>query len=238
MLLLQAAFWGMLTFHLIHALMTHRGGAPAARGRFSNFVLVSQTPLFVIACYFTASQGLFSRQLVSPLYIALGVAAGHLVFGASLLITHRSWRDVTAYFIDLKPIWTFLKDSPLVFMRFTTVAIVEEIIWRSAAQPLLISATGLPLVGILAVAAAFCIVHEHIFTNPIMVTLEFLGFSLLLGVLFYFTHSLILVIVIHAVRDIEIAYLEYAEKADELGDPELALQEYEKSLTRRHLEKA
>ena len=72
--------------------------------------------------------------------------------------------------------------------------------------------------GIVLIAAAFVVVHKHFFENTWYVSVEFCAFALLIGVLYYWTESFILVIVIHALRDIEIAYLEYLVKVEELGD--------------------
>jgi len=41
------------------------------------------------------------------------------------------------------------------------------------------------------------------------------------------TGSFILVVLVHAVRDIEITYLDYCVKAEELGDEQRALHEIE-----------
>jgi membrane protease YdiL (CAAX protease family) len=83
--------------------------------------------------------------------------------------------------------------------------------------------------GILAVAAAFVVVHKHFFENTWHISLEFVIFALLLGGLYFWTGSFILVMVIHALRDIEIAYLEYLIKVEELGDAEQAAKAIEQA---------
>ena len=71
--------------------------------------------------------------------------------------------------------------------------------------------------------------HKHFFENTRAVSVEFCAFGLLLGVLYYWTQSFVLVVVIHAMRDIEIAYLEYLIKVEELGDEEAAAKSIEQS---------
>ncbi|MCL4694477.1 MAG: CPBP family intramembrane metalloprotease, partial [Candidatus Hydrogenedentes bacterium] len=168
--------------------------------------------------------------------IAIGLVAGHLIFGLSLLATHLSWRDAWSHFFDFGPIWNFTMDSPVVLTRFLGVAVAEELIWRVAAQTILVSflAAWMPApaaagVGIAVIAAAFVVVHKHFFENTWHISLEFIVFALLLGILYHATGSFILVMVIHALRDIEIAYLEYLIKIEELGDEEQAAKAIEQA---------
>ncbi len=199
--------------------------------------------LFVLAVVHAFGSGQFSRALVSPPWIGLGLIAGHLIFGLSLLVTHRSAEDASSHFFDFGSVWRFIVDHPSVLARFIYVGFTEEVIWRAAGQPMAIDALrGLfgpnsqPRIaewaGILIVAAAFSAVHEHFLKNSPLVSLEFLLFALLLGALFQFTGSLILVIVIHGLRDIEIAYLEYIIRVHELGDETLAAGEVERAYAR------
>ena len=186
-----------------------------------------QTALLFMACYFGYLQGVFSRQLISPIYILLGLLAGHLIFGISLLITQQSLRTAASHFVDFHALWTFMIESPAVLMQFISVSIAEELIYRVGMQPLLIAWTGSAAVSIAIVAVVFSFVHEHFLKNEVMQSSEFLGFAILLGVLYYWTGSLILVIVIHAVRNIEIAFLEYLVRLDETGSEEIAARESE-----------
>lgn len=192
--------------------------------------VLMQAALFYIGCYFGYRYGVFSRELISPLYIGMGLIAGHMVFGVSLLMTHREWREVWSYFFDFSSLWNFSMESPLVLTRFVSVAVAEEIIYRVAAQPLLIELTGSTWAGIAIVVGLFCVVHTHFFVNSFVVSLEFIAFAVLVGVLYWWTGSLILVIVIHAVRNIEISHLEYLIRLDELGDEEKAMAETERAL--------
>jgi len=190
-----------------------------------TLAVLAQMALFVMACYWGVRQGVFSRQLVSPVYIGMGLLAGHLIFGVSLLATQHSIHDAAVHFVDFGSIWEFTVESPAVLMQFITVGIAEELIYRVGAQPLLIQWTGSAFAGIVLIALGFSCAHEHFFKNPFRQSVEFFGFSLLLGGLYYFTGSLILVIVIHAVRNIEIAFLEYLIRIEESGGEEQAARE-------------
>jgi membrane protease YdiL (CAAX protease family) len=82
------------------------------------------------------------------------------------------------------------------------------------------------------VAFLFAVVHEHFFKNTLVVSFEFFGFALLLGGLYYWTESLILVILIHVVRDFEITFLEFVIKVHEYGDEERASREMQEAYLR------
>lgn len=222
-------FLSLLCVHILQALVLYARRIPEEdTRRRPTAQLIIQVPLFFMAC-FIAPAGVFSRGLISPTYIGLGVLAGHIIFVLSLLITHQSFEDAASHLFDFGALWNFAMDSPIVLTRFLSVAVAEEMIWRAAAQPLAIELTGSTWAGLLAVAVGFSVVHRHFFENAFLVSAEFVGFAILLGVLYDRTGSFILVTVIHAVRDIEIAYLEYLIKVDELGDPELAAKEIERA---------
>ncbi len=202
-------------------------GLQRAARRHAVIAAYAQSALFALACYFGSHMGVFSRHLISPVYIALGLLAGHLIFGISLLITQRSVSAAAVHFVDFGSLWNFAVESPRVLMQFIVVSVSEELIYRVGAQPLAIAATGSPMLGIVIVAIAFSLVHEHFFRNSALQSGEFFAFAIALGALYYATGSLILVIVIHAVRNIEIAFLEYLIRVDELESEEAAAREAE-----------
>ncbi|MCX5769090.1 MAG: CPBP family glutamic-type intramembrane protease [Candidatus Hydrogenedentes bacterium] len=156
--------------------------------------------------------------MISPIGIGAGLAAGHLIFGMSVLATHRSLREAAGHLVDFGPLWAYMADNPRVLMQFASVSIGEETIYRAALQPLAVGWLG-PVLGVGAVAVVFACVHEHFFRNSLRQSGEFLGFALLLGGLYYWTGSLILVMVVHAVRNVEIAFMERLAQIEESGDP-------------------
>jgi membrane protease YdiL (CAAX protease family) len=206
------------------------------RGKLRKLHAGVQAPVFWLGVYFAIVFEQLDRSLINPLYIGLGLLTGHLIFGISLLATHQDLKDTWSHFFDFGDIWNYTMRSPVVLTRFIGVAIAEEIIWRVGAQTIAIAVLGYwlhpnvaTIAGIIGVATLFAIVHKHFFKNAWHVSVEFMAFSLLLGGLYWWTGSLILVMVIHAVRDIEIAYLEYLIKYEELGDKDEAIQAIEKS---------
>jgi len=186
-----------------------------------------QMALFVIAAYYGARLGAFSRDLASPAGFLLGLALGHFLFAISLLATHNVWRDAAVHFFDVASLARFLAETPVLIGRFLAVSFAEEMIYRVAAQPLLLALTGKTWLAIGGVAAVFSVVHKHFFENEPMQSVEFAGFSVVLGLLYHFTGSLSLVLVVHTVRNLESVFLEYLVKAGELGDEALALAELE-----------
>ncbi len=206
----------LLVIYLAWTLATlHREETPRARP--SLAVLLLQTPLFFLACWIAWQREAFSRDLVFPVSIFCGVVLGHLIFCVSLLATHRVWRDVLEHLADLRALGAFLKENPDLMLRFFGVALTEEIIYRAAAQPLLAEWTGRPLLSIVVVAVVFSLVHRHFFRNEVAQSAEFVVFALLLGGLYYASGSLILVVLVHTVRNLESVFLEYLAKVEELG---------------------
>ncbi|MBI2434799.1 MAG: CPBP family intramembrane metalloprotease [Candidatus Hydrogenedentes bacterium] len=235
---MRIAFVLVFLVYLLQALLVNSRSPDQAPRRLSPLTFSVQSLLFCLALYFAVQRGMLSRDLVSPLSIGGGLLFGHFVFGVSLLVTHQELRDAAAHFLEFKALWHFLVENPPIIFRFLLVATTEEIIYRAAAQPLLMEATGWPLLSLTAVALAFSLVHWHFFRNPVVQSAEFLGFALLLGFLYYWTVSLSLVVVIHTLRNLEIVYLEYLVKLDELGDEEQAMKAIETAYSHKPAERA
>jgi membrane protease YdiL (CAAX protease family) len=229
-------FLFFFVLYLLHALAANRAEVDGAPRAPSRLTLLLQSPLFFSALYLGYHEGLLSRDLVSPLSIGGGLLLGHLFFGLSLLITHRELRDASEHVLDWGALWRFLVENPSLLFRFLAVSITEELIYRVAAQPLFTAWTGSALVGIGLVAVVFAVIHWHFFRNPVIQSAEFLGFAILLGVLYHWTGSFSLVVTIHTVRNLEIVYLEYLVKLSELGDEEQAMREVEAQYVRHGAE--
>lgn len=215
---MNLAFLALLGLYVAFAVTVNRTEPKDASKATRTVGGILHIAIFTFAVVYAARQGVFSRQLVSPVFIGAGLLAGHLIFGVSLLVTHQSWRAAAVQFVDLNPLWEYLVDNPMVSLRFIAVSVAEELIYRVTAQPLLIEAIRSPVAAILIVAAAFSVVHRHFFKNPVGQSTEFAGFAILLGVLYHWTGSAILVLVIHAVRNVEIAYLEHVVATEESED--------------------
>ena len=221
---MSALFPALLTIYAVYAVLhglRHGESTRSKRSRPIDFLL--QTPLFCAACYLAVRDGALSRDLVSPVSIGVGLVAGHFIFFLSLFGVHQGLRDAVNLFLDLSALGRFLAECPQLIFRFLAVSIAEEVIYRAAAQPLLTESFGHALPAIVLVAAVFCVTHGHFFRNSFWESAEFAAFSLLLGILYHWSHSLSLVIVVHTMRNLEIVFLEYLAKVRELGDEPRAL---------------
>ena len=188
------------------------------RRSYNYLTAIWQGTLFLMACWWGQQQGVFSRDLISPVYLGLGLLGGHLVFGMSLIFTQGSWRDAADHFVGFGDLWDYLVENPHVLLRYVGVSMSEELIYRVAGQFLVIACFGNATYGILTVAVLFAIVHDHFFKNEIFQSVEFVAFAILLGALYYWTGSLALVVVIHAVRNIEISLLEHCIHVQNTGN--------------------
>jgi membrane protease YdiL (CAAX protease family) len=194
-----------------------------AQERSSIIGHVLQFGLLVMAILWAARLGLFSRWLWSPVDIVVGLILGHLIFSFSLLITHQHAGDVLRHSLDVRGITAFLKVSPELVFRFAGVCIIEELVYRAAAQDILALKLGHPLPAIVIAALFFCVLHQHFFRNGWACAVEFFLFSLTIGVVYYWTYSLTIVALAHLTRNLESAYLEYCLLLEEGKDQEEAL---------------
>lgn len=210
-----------------YALFANRRRAKGTWNHPPPAAIILHVPLFLVACYFGSKEGIIARDLVSPIHIGAGLLLGHLTFGVSLYITHRKLKDTLLHFLDLTALGSFLIEIPSLIFRFLIVSVTEELVYRVAAQTLLITMIRIPSLAIALVALAFSLVHRHFLRKGIADTIEFLGFSLLLGTLYYFTGSFILIVVVHWLRNLEIVYIEYLEKVCQLDDEDAALKSIE-----------
>lgn len=192
------------------------GGGPAARCFYISGGLL-QTVLLCLALYIAFLDGVLGRSLFDPKWVILGLVAGHVIFGISLIFSHRSLDtlgDIAAYAVDPRPLGRFLGQSPRQLFACLDVSLIEELIYRVAAQGALMVLTGNPPVAIAVTALVFSMVHRHFFYNHVVDSLEFLAFSLLLGILYHVTGSFMLVVMIHTVRNFEIVYFDHATRLE------------------------
>ena len=204
--------------HILHALLTHARSEELPRTRGALWIGTAiQMPLFLFACAVAYPEGVFSRDLVFPPAVFAGLVLGHIVFGFSLLAVHRVPGDAWALFLDLPALAGFLKECPNLITKIFVLSFTEELIYRVAAQTLLIHATGSALPGIVLLAVVFALTHRHFYRNGRGEAIEFLAFSLLLGALYHVSGSLILVTLIHAMRNLEIAHVDLVARQHEHG---------------------
>lgn len=206
-----------------------QAGGPLARLFYLSGGLL-QTALLALACLIGYNEGVIGRSLFDPKWVILGIVAGHAVFAVSLVFSHRSLdtlRDIFQYATDPRPLGRFLGQSPRQLFACLDVSLIEEMIYRVAAQGVLLALTGEPWVAIGVTAIVFSVVHRHFFYNHVVDSLEFLAFSILLGVLYHVTGSFMLVVMIHTMRNIEIVYFDHAaaptQNGPEADDPDKGL---------------
>lgn len=237
---MSTAFWCLFgAYHAITITRNVRGreGETSERRR-RGFVFWLQAPLMVTAVWIANDFGALSRDLVNPLFVALGLAIGYAVHGMSLIVTNLSkdYRGLAAglgeYFGEWPQRARYFAQTPEVFFVLVMNSIVEETIYRGAAQPLLAHATGSPGLALTAVAVLFSAGHRHFLRGRLIESVEFLIYAFLLGGLYHWTGSLILVIVVHTVRNFELHFQKFLIKVEELGNEEEAIAAAEKELRR------
>lgn len=215
--------WGVYTLYTLYRnLLNHKTSSPLTQ--------LLQLALVLLALWWTANAGLLSRRLWSPVDISAGLLLGHALFSMSLLITHRHAGDVGRHLFDVRGLYGFIVGAPELCIRFAAVSMVEELVYRATAQDMLLHVLGSPVAAVLITAVAFSVLHGHFFRNGWICAIEFLLFALVIGVVYYYTVSLSLVVLAHLTRNLESAYLEYQLLTEEHKDKEAAL----RALYKRH----
>jgi len=201
---LNAAFlflWGAYTLYALYRNV-------CGRDDFSFPLQLMQTLLTGFALYWMFTNGKLTRTLWSPLDVGAGLLAGHLLFILALSITHQHPGDVAWHAMDLRGMAAYLFQAPETALRFLGIAAIEELVFRGTAQEMLLALWGSPVPAIGLTALCFCLLHGHFFRKGFTSALEFALFSLLIGIVYYYTSSLTLVILAHTVRNVESVYLE------------------------------
>lgn len=189
-----------------------------------------QSLLLVCAVSYLVLQQVLPRNFFSIHGWILGLLSGHVLYTLGFLITVGFDPIVKRQFLSLPQLISFCSLSPLILGRTFTVALTEEIIYRATIQPVLMEIIKNTPITILIVAVAFTLVHEHIFRNQLRQNIEFLVFSIIIGILYLLTNDLGFVTILHFIRNMESNYLEFQEKLQETEDIDKCLDELEKTL--------
>lgn len=191
---------------------------------------VSQFALLLISIIYLFNYTIFPRNLLFFPTWLMGILIGHLLYTLGLILT--SWNlQMVSHLISFLNILKFCFLSPLILSRTFTGAVIEEVIYRGFFQAILADYFKSYLIGILIVAIGFSLVHKHIFKSSLLQSVEFFVFSIVLGVLYYFTYDLGLVTMVHFWRNMSTNYLDYLEKIEENRDSEQAISEFEKQIS-------
>lgn len=126
---------------------------------------------------------------------SVALPAGVVLFGGSVLATTPDWRR---YFLRRVRV---ARPRCAAFARVALLApVYEEVVWRMGWQSLLTLTMGAGMAVVLA-GAGFAAWHRRAFTNG-RLALEFLAFSWVLGACYAVYHDLVVVILIHALRNV------------------------------------
>ncbi len=217
---------GLLIFYVILDLIEHF----IQRNWFSKLLGVLQFIIFLISLFYLFTFTIFPRNfLFFPSWLP-GIVLGHILYTLGLIITTGNllmWKHIASFGDIIK--FCFL--SPLILGRTFAGAVLEEIIYRGCFQTIFIRYLNNPLLGIMIVAFGFLLVHKHIFDSTMTQNIEFFVFSIILGIIYYYTDDLGLVSMIHFFRNMSTSYLDFVEKFEEKGDREQAIAEMESQLS-------
>ncbi|MBI1319209.1 MAG: CPBP family intramembrane metalloprotease [Candidatus Hydrogenedens sp.] len=226
---LESAFLVLFALYLAQTVAAHYRNRKSDQPHPPTlFRALMQSPLvilsFVLAWHYHAlDRGVFSLPM-----IVAGLLVGHVIFAISVYATHRDWDDALAVFLDWESLRDYFVNNPNVSFRIVNLSLTEELIYRVVLQHLTITHLGF-WPGLLLTALLFGLSHEHLFRNHTRETAEFLVFSVLLGAVYYATGSLVLVVAIHAVRNFEIAIIDFNGRAHDLGSEAEAQRELDRA---------
>lgn len=173
---------------------------PASRLSRINFLLGNALLVFALALNWRAFGG---TPPFRPLLVVAAVLCGQLLYMFAVLATKLSFRKAVSAAIPSVHVVTSCRRRPLLLAQCLFVATYEEFLWRATAQPLLGQLLGNPAAVILIIAVLFTFLHQRMFTHNIE-RAEFLVFSVVLGSIYHATSSLLFVVIVHAIRDINI----------------------------------
>ncbi len=164
----------------------------------------------------------FTPTAKTPIFFLSGIVAGQILFGVALIATKQSLREAVRITLPVWDVAKYYRAQPLIVLRFLGVALFEEFLWRVAVQTFLIASfagesLALACPFIIFVALAFTMLHRNRFHDWYQ-RFEFVLFSLTLGFAYYGTGSYIFVVMIHAVRDIQIHYRNELKEYEALNE--------------------
>jgi len=164
----------------------------------------------------------FTPTAKTPIFFLSGIVAGQILFGVALIATKQPLREAIRFTLPVWDVARYYRAQPWVVFRFLGVALFEEFLWRVAVQAFLITtfageSVGVAFIFIVLVALAFSLLHRNRFHDRYQ-CIEFILFSLILGFAYYVTGSYIFVVMVHAIRDIQIHYRNELKEYDALNE--------------------
>ncbi len=140
--------------------------------------------------------------------LVLSIAAGCALFCASMGIAYWPSRVTLAWLSPERLGSLFNRRTLRDALWYSVVALYEELVWR-AALPFL---CGNSLVAVVCVACMFSLSHLLHTRSNLPQRVEFVGFSLVLGIGFWLTNSIWMVMLVHLLRDVLIGVDRRARK--------------------------
>ena len=138
-----------------------------------------------------------------PLLIPVALICGQLLYMVAVFATKLSIKEALSAVIPSADIATTCRRRPLLLAQYCFMVTYEEFLWRATAQRLLEDMLANAAGAILITACLFTLLHLKMFDHNVE-KIEFLVFSVVLGLIYYFTASLLFVVLVHAVRDVNV----------------------------------
>ena len=188
-----------LVFLLVYAALAAFAptGSKLSRG---NFVLGNA---LVVAGLLLNWQAFRGTPPFRPLLIPVALLCGQLLYMAAVLATKLSIKEALSAALPSASIAVTCRKRPLLLAQYCFMVTYEEFLWRATAQrffgDILTSAPG----AILITACLFTLLHQKMLHHNVE-KMEFLIFSVVLGLIYYYTASLLFVVLVHAVRDVNV----------------------------------
>ena len=172
-------------------------GSKVSRG---NFVLGN---ILVVAGLVLNWQVFRGTPPFRPLLIPVALLVGQLLYMAAVLATKLSIKEALSAALPSANIAITCRKRPLLLAQYCFMVTYEEFLWRATAQrffaDIVTSASG----AILITACLFTLLHQKMLDHNVE-KIEFLVFSVVLGLIYYYTASLLFVVLVHAVRDVNV----------------------------------
>ena len=169
--------------------------------------------LFFFVSLYLEGGNIVSQEDHLALALPAGITAGLTVFFISLFLTTWSLKEVREFGFPCRGIISYFSARPLKMVNIILVCAVEEFIWRAIIQDRFgLTYLGSSHISVIVTAFLFTIIHQKNFKDDFLKKMEFYLFSLFLGYAFFITHSLIFVILVHLIRNINIEYRNSTKK--------------------------
>jgi len=172
-------------------------GSKLSRG---NFVLGN---VLVVAGLVLNWQAFRGTPPFRPLLIPVALLCGQLLYMVAVLATRLSVKEAVSAALPSANIATTCRKRPLLLAQYCFMVTYEEFLWRATAQRFFADVLTSASVAILITACLFTLLHQKMFDHNVE-KIEFLVFSVVLGLIYYYTASLLFVVLVHAVRDVNV----------------------------------